>query len=152
MRLRAVVVDDEPLARKRLRRLLAEYPEMEVAGEAADGIQACRVIDELKPDVVFLDVEMPGPSGFEVLANLHHRPRIVMVTAHDEFAVRAFEEQALDFLLKPVEPARLARTLARLQEPATQHPVNGRDEFQRLLEAVARTPGHVVSPCAAGLR
>jgi len=136
---RAVLVDDEPLARTRLRRLLVEHPEVEIAGEAGDGIDACRVIDELKPDLVFLDVQMPGLSGFEVLANLRHRPAVIFVTAHDEFAVRAFDEQALDFLVKPVEPARLARALARLQGPgAERRAAEDQQRLQQLLEAVAR--------------
>jgi two-component system LytT family response regulator len=138
--LRAVLVDDEPLARKRLRRLLAEHPEVEIAGEASDGIEACRVIDELKPDLVFLDVQMPGLSGFEVLANVRHRPSVIFVTAHDEFAVRAFDEQALDFLVKPVEPARLAKAIARLEGPgAEQRATEDQQRLQRLLDAVART-------------
>jgi two-component system LytT family response regulator len=130
-------VDDEPLARKRLRRLLQDHPEISVVGEAADGASACRVIEELAPDVVFLDVQMPGLSGFEVLAQLRRRPRIVFVTAYDEFAVRAFEEQALDYLLKPVEVARLARAVERISNLSSP---SQEDEtrFERLLEAVTR--------------
>ena len=140
MTLRAVLVDDEPLARKRLRRLLAEHPEVEIAGEAGDGLEACRVIDALKPDLVLLDVQMPGLSGFDVLATLRHRPAVIFVTAHDEFAVRAFDAQALDFLVKPVEPARLARALARLQGPgAGQRAAEDQQRLQQLLEAVAKT-------------
>ena len=138
MTLRALLVDDEPLARKRLRRLLAEHPDVQIAGEAADGVDACRVIDELKPDLVFLDVQMPGLSGFDVLANVRHRPSVIFVTAHDEFAVRAFDEQALDFLVKPVEPARLSRALARLQGPgAERRAAEDQQRLHRLLEAVA---------------
>jgi two-component system, LytTR family, response regulator len=138
--LRAVLADDEPLARTRLRRLLAEHPEVEIAGEAGDGLEACRVIDDVKPDLVFLDVQMPGLSGFDVLANLRHRPRVIFVTAHDEFAVRAFDEQALDFLVKPVEPARLARAIARLQGPgAEQRAADDQARLRQLLDAVAKT-------------
>lgn len=140
MKLRTVLVDDEPLARKRLRRLLAEHPEVEIAGEAADGVEACRVIDELKPDLVFLDVQMPGLSGFDVLATARHRPQVIFVTAHDEFAVRAFDEQALDFLVKPVEPARLARALSRLQgDDALQVRARDQERLELLLQAVTRT-------------
>ena len=140
MTVRAVIVDDEPLARTRLRRLLAEHPAIEVAGEAADGEAACRLIDELSPDLVFLDVQMPGLSGFDVLARLEARPRVIFITAHDEFAVRAFEEQAVDYLLKPVEPARLERALARVTGAAADAG-GGRIEdgrLTRLLEAVER--------------
>ncbi|MFN8058665.1 MAG: LytTR family DNA-binding domain-containing protein [Vicinamibacterales bacterium] len=138
MTFRTLVVDDEPLARKRLVKLLARHREIEVVGEAEHGQQACDRIGTLAPDLVFLDIQMPGLSGFEVLAQLTHRPRIVFVTAHDEFAVKAFEEQALDYLLKPVEPERLARAVARLVEVAA--PAGGVDaRLDRLLEAVERT-------------
>ena len=111
-----------------------------MAGEAGDGEAACRLIDELSPDLVFLDVQMPGLSGFDVLARLETRPRVIFITAHDEFAVRAFEEQAVDYLLKPVEPARLARALARVTGVEAQA-AGGRIEEERLtrlIEAVER--------------
>ena len=110
---RVVLVDDETLARKRLRRLLSSHAGIEIVGEAADGPSACELIERERPDLVFLDVQMPGMSGFDVLRELKHRPGVIFVTAHDAFAVQAFEEQALDYLLKPVEDARLARALAR---------------------------------------
>ena len=135
MSLRAVIVDDEPLARKRLRRLLEAHPSVAVIGEAADGETACRVIEETRPDLVFLDVQMPGLTGFDVLARLDTRPRIIFITAHDQFAVRAFEEQAVDYLLKPVEPARLERALARVAPPAQK---SDDERLDRLLEAVER--------------
>ncbi|HVL68353.1 MAG TPA: response regulator [Vicinamibacterales bacterium] len=136
MSIRAVVVDDEPLARRRLRRLLDDHGGVTVVGEAADGESACELIDRSRPDVVFLDVQMPGLTGFDVLARLQVRPTIVFVTAHDEFAVRAFEEQALDYLLKPVEPARLARALARLHAGGAAAADDQR--LERLLEVVQR--------------
>ena len=110
---RVVLVDDEALARKRLRRLLSSHAGIEIVGEAGDGPSACKLIDSEKPDLVFLDVQMPGMSGFDVLRQLTHRPGVIFVTAHDAFAVQAFEEQAIDYLLKPVEEARLTRALAR---------------------------------------
>lgn len=138
MTFRALIVDDEPLARKRLRRMLAEHPTIEVVGEAADGESACRTIDALRPDLVFLDIQMPVVSGLEVVSRLKARPQIIFVTAHDDFAVRAFEEQALDYLLKPVEPARLARAVARLQPPASAASPAAQDpRLERLLEAFA---------------
>jgi two-component system, LytTR family, response regulator len=120
--LRAVLVDDEPLARKRLRTLLAAHPRVQIVGEAANGDEACRVVEALRPDLLFLDIQMPGMSGFEVLTRLQPRPRVVFVTAHDEFAVKAFDEQALDYLLKPVEPDRLARAIGRLAETPAADP------------------------------
>ncbi len=135
---RAVLVDDEPLARTRLRSLLEAHPSIAVVGEAGDGETACRLIEELRPDLVFLDVQMPGISGFDVLARLAFRPTIVFVTAHDEFAVRAFEEQALDYLLKPVAPERLARALARLSAAAEGASSEEQARLEQLLAIVAR--------------
>jgi two-component system LytT family response regulator len=117
--IRALLVDDEPLARKRLRTLLVPHPRVQIVGEAANGEDACQLVESLRPDLLFLDIQMPGLSGFDVLARLPEppqRPRVIFITAHDEFAVKAFEEQALDYLLKPVEPERLARALARLTD------------------------------------
>lgn len=142
MAIRTLLVDDESLARARLRRLLAEYPAIEIVGEAADGESACREIDALTPDLVFLDIQMPGCSGLDVLARVARRPRIIFVTAHDEFAVRAFEEQAVDYLLKPVEPPRLARAIARLTEAAIPSPIED-PRIDRLLETFARARGEI---------
>lgn len=112
--LRALIVDDERPARRWLRDLLLAHPEIQVVGEA-DGVNAA--LDragELEPDVLFLDVQMPPGSGFDVLPHLKIRPRIVFVTAYETFAVRAFDANALDYLLKPVHPDRLAETVRRL--------------------------------------
>ena len=138
MTVRVVIVDDEPLARLRLKRLLEPHAAIEIAGEAADGETACRVIDELAPDLVFLDVQMPGLSGFDVLARLQTRPRVIFITAHDEFAVRAFEEQAVDYLLKPVEPERLERALARVTGADAAAARVEEERLARLIEAVGR--------------
>jgi len=138
MSVRAVIVDDEPLARTRLKRLLAAHPAIEIAGEAGDGEAACRLIEEVSPDLVFLDVQMPGLSGFEVLARLETRPRVIFITAHDEFAVRAFEEEAVDYLLKPVEPARLERALARVTATDAAGARVEEERLARLLVAVER--------------
>jgi DNA-binding LytR/AlgR family response regulator len=151
MTVRAVIVDDEPLARTRLRRLLAEHPAIDVAGEAGDGEAACRLIDELSPDLVFLDVQMPGLSGFDVLAQLETRPRVIFITAHDEFAVRAFEEQAVDYLLKPVEPARLARALARVTGVEAQA-AGGRIEEERLNRLIEAVERHSTGPRRIAVR
>ena len=138
MSVRAVIVDDEPLARTRLKRLLAAHPAIEIAGEAGDGEAACRLIEEVSPDLVFLDVQMPGLSGFDVLARLETRPRVIFITAHDEFAVRAFEEQAVDYLLKPVEPARLERALARVTATDAAGARVEEERLARLIVAVER--------------
>ena len=111
--LRCLIVDDERLARESLRRLLAEIPGVEVVGEADRPARAIAEVNELRPDVLLLDVQMPGGGGFAVLRGLESPPPTVFVTAHDKFAVRAFEVNAVDYLLKPVEPARLRQALDR---------------------------------------
>ena len=113
-RLSALVVDDERLARRELIALLAAHPEIAVVGEADSVDEAAHLVGSLDPDVVFLDIQMPRRSGFELLAACDVRGRIVFVTAHDVHAIRAFEVNALDYLLKPVHPERLAQTIARL--------------------------------------
>lgn len=112
--MRVLVVDDERLARLELRRLLAAHP-VEVVGEASGVAEACAAAARLRPNVVFLDVQMRGESGFDFLASFADpRLRVVLVTAHPDFAVRGFDWNVLDYLLKPVNPARLAETIRRL--------------------------------------
>lgn len=113
-RLRALLVDDERLARAELRRLLAPHAGIEVAGEAGDANEARLALAAVAPDVVFLDIQMPGGTGFDALENVPAACRVVFVTAYSEFALRAFDANALDYLLKPVRPERLAETVARL--------------------------------------
>ena len=117
MKIRTLLVDDEDLARSAMRRALESEHEIEVVGEAANGIEAIEAIAELRPDLVMLDIEMPGIDGFEVVQQLQNAsPASVFVTAYDEYAVRAFEANAIDYLLKPVQPERLGRALARVRE------------------------------------
>ncbi len=114
--IRALLVDDEQPARDRLRRLLTEVPDVEIAGEAEDGERAMEEITRLVPDVVFLDIQMPGCTGMEVAASLASpRPHIIFCTAFDQYAVDAFELSAVDYLLKPINRARLARALDRVR-------------------------------------
>ena len=112
--MKAIIIDDEPPARRELRRLLSDFPWMEIIGEAGNIAQAAPMIEALSPGLVFLDIQMPGGSGFDLLTRLEHLPRVIFTTAHDEHAVRAFEVNALDYLLKPIDPARLAAALARV--------------------------------------
>jgi two-component system, LytTR family, response regulator len=115
--IRALLVDDEQPARERLRQLLAAHPDVEVAGEAEDGLQAAERITETTPDVVFLDIQMPGASGLDVAASLGQpRPFVIFCTAFDQYAVDAFELSATDYLLKPVNRARLAAALDRVRQ------------------------------------
>jgi two-component system LytT family response regulator len=113
--MKALVIDDEPPARRELRRLLADFSWLEIVGEAGNIDQAEELVESLSPDLLFLDIQMPGGSGFDLLSRLEHLPRVIFTTAHDEHAVRAFEVDALDYLLKPIDPARLAAALARVK-------------------------------------
>jgi two-component system, LytTR family, response regulator len=117
---KAVIVDDERLARNKLRQMLAAYPQIEVVGEA-DGVEeSLKVFERQTPDVVFLDVQMPGESGFELLSKAECRFKTIFVTAFDEYAIRAFEVNALDYLLKPIKSERLARAIERLATGTTE--------------------------------
>src|ERR1700722_14916682 len=113
--MKALIVDDEPLARRELRRLLAAHPYIQIVGEAGDIDEAHERIDSLAPGVVFLDIQMPGGTGFDLLAQLDWVPRIIFTTAYDRYAVKAFDVNALDYLLKPIEPERLPAAPAKLQ-------------------------------------
>jgi two-component system LytT family response regulator len=118
--MRALIVDDERLARLELRRLLAEHPEVEIVGEAHNGEEAQVLISKLAPDVVFLDIQMPGMTGFDLLEQVEDLPQVIFTTAYDEYAIKAFEVNALDYLLKPIPPARLAAALARVGPRSSQ--------------------------------
>jgi DNA-binding LytR/AlgR family response regulator len=113
----ALIADDEPLLRDMLERLLASaWPELKVVGHARNGAEAIELFDARRPDVCFMDVHMPGVSGIEAARHIGRRAHLVFVTAYQQYAVQAFEQGVLDYLVKPVEPARLAETVARLQE------------------------------------
>src|SRR6187397_51757 len=112
--MRAIIIDDERLARTELRKLLQDFPEVEVVDEAANADEAINKIDTLQPDLVFLDIQMPGKTGFDMLAELERAPHVIFTTAYDEYALKAFEVNALDYLLKPVEPKRLADAIQKL--------------------------------------
>lgn len=113
--MKAMIIDDEPPARRELRRLLTGFPWVEVVGEAGNIDQAAELIGTLNPELLFLDIQMPGGSGFDLLSRLEDVPQVIFTTAYDEHAVRAFKVDALDYLLKPIEPARLADALGRVK-------------------------------------
>jgi two-component system LytT family response regulator len=126
--MRVLIVDDEPFARAELKSLLVEAADVEIIGECANAIEAISAIHRLTPDVVFLDIQMPRINGLEMLSMLdpERMPDIVFLTAYDEYAVKAFEEHAFDYLLKPADPARLDKTLQRLRrehEPQSLAPL-----------------------------
>ncbi|WP_343731106.1 LytTR family DNA-binding domain-containing protein [Duganella sp.] len=117
--MRALLIDDERLARAELRRLLAAHPEVEIVGEAVNAADGVQQIAALKPDLIFLDVQMPGGSGFDMLAALEEAPEVIFTTAFDQYALQAFEVNALDYLQKPIQAARMASALQRCA--ARQH-------------------------------
>lgn len=114
--MKALIIDDERLARNELRRLLEPFSSIEVVGEAGNADEAVKLIGELRPDLLFLDIDMPGKDGFELLAALESAPHVVFVTAYDEHAVKAFDVNALDYLLKPIDPERLAAAVNKLAQ------------------------------------
>ncbi|HET9389234.1 MAG TPA: response regulator [Steroidobacteraceae bacterium] len=130
--MKVIIVDDEPPARREMRRLLAEFPWMEIVGEAGSAAEAEALIEALHPELIFLDIQMPGGSGFDLLARLEHVPQVVFTTAHDEHAVHAFEVSALDYLLKPIDPRRLVSTLDRVRRAQTIPAAKGRSVLEQL--------------------
>ncbi len=113
--MKTLIIDDERLARKELMNLLTKHPEIEVVGECQNADEAAEMIEKLQPDLIFLDIQMLGKSGFDLLNDLEYLPRVIFVTAYDEFALKAFEVNALDYLMKPVEPQRLALAIEKVQ-------------------------------------
>lgn len=113
--MRTIVIDDERLARKELISLLKQYVHIDVISESSNADDAKKKIESLRPDLIFLDIQMPEKDGFQLLAELEYVPKVIFVTAYDEYALKAFEVSALDYLLKPVEPQRLEETLKRLE-------------------------------------
>lgn len=112
---KVVIIDDERLARNELKKLLLDFPEVEVIGEAANAAEGLEKIESLSPDLIFLDIQMPGKTGFDMLTELDSAPHVIFTTAYDEYALKAFEVNALDYLMKPVEPKRLADALQKMQ-------------------------------------
>lgn len=126
--IRAIIVDDEPPARRLIREFLEDFPTIRIIGECRNGRQAIKLINEERPDLVFLDIRMPGMDGFAVLEHLDVLPRIIFSTAHHDFAIKAFEVNAVDYLLKPYDRARFAKAVQRV----LQHQPPS-EEFDRLL-------------------
>src|SRR6266540_3972976 len=141
MKIRALIVDDEPLAREWVRGAVAEDPDLEVIGESSDGFEAAEAIRRLKPDLVFLDVQMPGLDGFGVLEALapEEIPAIVFVTAFDQYAVRAFEAQAVDYLMKPFSRERVEEAVRRVRELMKGRSLEDfRESIGRIVEKIRR--------------
>lgn len=121
--MKAVLIDDERLARAELRRLLGEHPDVTVVGEARNAEEAVELVGREAPDLIFLDIEMPGGSGFDVLEQLDSVPQVIFTTAFDQYAIQAFEVNALDYLLKPIAPERLAAAVERAKPRALARPL-----------------------------
>jgi two-component system LytT family response regulator len=115
--MKTIIIDDERLAREELKSMLSKYDFLEIIAEAKNPEEGIEKIKEFQPDLVFLDIQMPGMNGFEMLQKLDEIPKVIFVTAYDEFALKAFEVNALDYLLKPIDPTRLKETLTKLQQP-----------------------------------
>jgi two-component system LytT family response regulator len=136
----AIIIDDERLARKEMRRLLAEFASITIAGEAENLADAIKLIGTEKPDIVFLDIQLSGESGFDLLERVEHDFKLIFVTAFDAYAVRAFEVNAIDYLLKPVNPERLAKAIDRLAEERVVGPLKPLEFDDRIfLELGARS-------------
>jgi two-component system LytT family response regulator len=123
--MRTLIVDDERLARNELKRLLEPYHKIEIVGEAANAEEALVLIEELQPELLFLDIQMPGKNGFELLTSIEGKsPDVVFTTAYDEYAIKAFEFNALDYLLKPIDSDRLKEAINRVEENQSLHEEN----------------------------
>jgi two-component system LytT family response regulator len=113
--IKAIIIDDERLARNELKKMLQDHPEIAVVEEAANADEGIEKIESFNPDLIFLDIQMPGKTGFDLLAQLERAPKVIFTTAYDEYAFKAFEVNALDYLLKPIEPRRLSDAIQKVQ-------------------------------------
>ena len=121
--MKAIIIDDERLARTELRKLLQDFPEIEIVDEASNAEEGLQKVENHNPDLIFLDIQMPGKTGFDMLEELDHAPQVIFTTAYDEYALKAFEVNALDYLLKPIEPRRLADAIEKLRKSnGASHP------------------------------
>jgi two-component system LytT family response regulator len=131
----AILVDDEPLARKLLKEYLQDFPEVKIIGECKNGTQAVKAINEDKPGVVFLDIRMPGMDGFEVLENLNYMPRIIFSTAYGDYALKAFERNAVDYLLKPYDRKRFSQAMQKV----LNRTVKMENEIDRIVQVLQQS-------------
>jgi two-component system LytT family response regulator len=134
--MRTLIVDDERLARNELKRLLEPYTRIEIVGEAANAEEALKLIEEQQPELLFLDIQMPGKNGFELLSSIEGKsPEVIFTTAFDEYAIKAFEFNALDYLLKPIDTERLKETIHRIEENQAQPeaPAHANERAEKVL-------------------
>lgn len=138
--MRTLIIDDERLARSELKRLLEVHSKIEIIGEAANADEALKLIDEWQPDLLFLDIQMPGKDGFELLSSLEGpAPEVIFTTAFDDYAIKAFDYNAFDYLLKPIDKDRLAEAIKRLEEEFQTNPVNTPSEVVRSEKILSAT-------------
>ncbi len=130
--MKAIIIEDSRLAREGLKKLLLAHPDIKVEGEARDAEEGEALIDELKPELVFLDINMPGKDGFELLDKLKDSPRVIFTTAYSEYAIRSFDFNTVDYLLKPISPERLEKAILKLQSETVSQ--DSHDDVQRLEE------------------
>ncbi len=130
MSIKAIIIDDERLARAELKKLLKEHPEINVIEEAANVDEGLEKIELLNPDLIFLDIQMPGKTGFDLLAEVEKAPRVIFTTAYDEYAIKAFEVNALDYLLKPIEPKRLTDAIQKLHYEVNKERTESADGYR----------------------
>lgn len=127
--MKAIIIDDERLARKELTSLLSEHKEIEIIAEATNADEALDLIESKKPDLIFLDIQMPGKTGFEMLEMLDYLPQVIFTTAYDEYALKAFEVNALDYLLKPIRPDRLKEAIQKVLRIQQEAHINLNDKL-----------------------
>ncbi len=135
--IKTIIIDDERLARSELRKLLTDFPEIEIIAEASNAEEGKEKIETLYPDLVFLDIQMPGKSGFDMLAEMDNIPNVVFTTAYDEYALKAFEVNALDYLLKPIETKRLADAISKINQSTEKEQLEKTEE-QNINRSVLR--------------
>ncbi len=131
MAIKSIIIDDERLARNELKKLLQSHSEIEVIEEAANVDEGIEKIEQFNPELIFLDIQMPGKTGFDLLAKVEKAPKVIFTTAYDEYAIKAFEVNALDYLLKPIEPKRLADAIHKLQDELTKEKFGMNGAFNR---------------------
>jgi two-component system LytT family response regulator len=134
--MRAIIIDDSRLARNELKRLLTDFDFLQVIGEASNAIEAKEIIESEKPDVIFLDIQMPGKDGFELLEELEVIPQVIFTTAYDQYAIKAFEVNALDYLQKPIEKDRLSAAINRVAEKQNDETAKGDSDFLKPVDQV----------------
>ena len=131
MTITAIIIDDERLARTELRKLLLDYTDIEVVDEAANVDEGLEKIEQHNPDLIFLDIQMPGKTGFDLLAEIDKAPKVIFTTAYDEYAFKAFEVNAMDYLLKPVEPKRLSEAITKIREEIAREKADVQPAYNR---------------------